>query len=367
MVLLRMTVLKAKPVTPPAHSLAAREVPGEIKPVRNNMKTSDAPKRPEKEASEFQSKKPSPVFRLVRPNPNTLAKPRTKPSALPAGPSNRPARTETQPVSNPPLKTFRAKMLEADKALAAGRGDESIALFREAVELAPSNPEALRGLAMGLLAAERFQQAIPLYRKLIKLVPDDRTARFNLALGLAREGNFPEAEKVYWELLERYPDSVQARANLGALYQTQGKLGEARKQWSEVTRLSPKLIKAYEALGEVLMDLEKPDEAMKAFAQAARLQPKQAGAWLNYAAAAAEAGSGGKALAALEKAIKLAPLDAEAWSMQGDVLLELYRSKNEREFLDRAVRAWKKSLEIDPSQDNLRELLKTYGHFDKAG
>ncbi len=367
LVLLRLTLLKAKPVTSPAPLLAVRKAPEKINTVKDNGKTTtDTPRRSARKPQDFQEKKPPVVFRAIKPKSSTPVKPQTIPAIPLPRPSSRPASPDRKPASSPVSGSFRAKMLDADKALAAGRNKESIALFREAVELSPSNPDALRGLAMGLLAAEQFQEAIDLYRKLIELAPEDRTARFNLALARAREGDFAEAEKTYWELLKRYPDFVQARANLGTLYQTQGKLGAARRQWSEVIRLSPKLIKGHEAMGEILMDLEKPAEAMEAFAEAAKLQPKQAAAWLNYAAAAAEAGSGGRALAALQQAIKLAPLDSEAWSMRGDMLLELYRAKNERKLLRQAVQAWKKSLEIDPSQDKLRELLKTYSRFDKA-
>ncbi len=309
---------------------------------------------------------PSPV---VPPSPTIV--PLSRPSSSPA-----PAATEPVEVPPPRLpsspssassvptpsiaETFEAQLSAGKKALEDRNHDEAIRRLQRATELSPDDPQALQWLATALQAAERYDETISVYRKLLALQPDDRTAGFNLALALGRKGDLYEAERVYWDLLERFPNFTEARMNLATLCQVQGRLGEARRQWRKVLGYRPESVTAHEALGEILTDLGRFDEAMEAYAQAATLQAGVASAWLNYAASAIAAGSAGRAAAALDKALHLAPYDAEAWSLRGDVLREMYRTTDNREFLRRAIEAWTKSLEIDPDQPALRDLLRTY-------
>jgi tetratricopeptide (TPR) repeat protein len=247
-----------------------------------------------------------------------------------------------------------------DLALADGKADAAAAHFRLALEEDPNHADALAGLAMSLLMAGRHTEAVAVYRKLLDVRPDDRTAWHNLALALVRTGELFEAEHLYLRLLDREPDFIEARANLATLHQARGKLADAAKQWRAVIAQDPERANAWANLGEVLVDLGEAEQAMLAYAEAAKLEPKLASAWLNYAVAAQEAGSGGRAMAALERAIKLAPYDPEPWRMLGDVKLQLYRATEDKALLTGAIAAWRKSLELDRHQPQLKERLDLY-------
>jgi len=110
----------------------------------------------------------------------------------------------------------------------------------------------------------------------------------------------------------------------------------------------------------VLLDLGEPAEAMRSYAEAAKLRPNHVTAWMNLSFAAREAGSYGRAVVALRKATALAPNDAEAWARLGEVLIELHRATEKRQFLLDALDAWRESVKLDPAQGELREKLRRY-------
>ena len=87
---------------------------------------------------------------------------------------------------------------------------------------------------------------------------------------------------------------------------------------------------------------------------------------LHLAAAAKLTGNYGWAATALKRATQLAPANAEVWADLGGVLLTIHRNAGRRKFLDEAIAAWERSLEIDPDQPVLREHLATYRPGDQS-
>ncbi len=247
-----------------------------------------------------------------------------------------------------------------DRALALGQYDTAVRCMYRAVDLNPTRTDSLRCLAVALVAAQRFDEAVPVYESILGPAPADRTARFNLALALGRVRNFRRCEIEYRKLLQADERFVQGWYNLATLYQAQGRLAEARRTWREVIRLAPQLPSAHSCLAEVLLDLGESAEAMRAYLEAAKLRPKQVTAWMNVAFAAREAGSYGHAVVALRRATGLAPNDADAWARLGEVLIELHRATEKRQFLLDAIGAWRESLKLDAAQGELREKLRRY-------
>jgi len=251
--------------------------------------------------------------------------------------------------------------------LAAGiralqRGDNKIAAdcFYRAFQLDGNHMGALYGLTEALVADKQYEKAVPIYEMIVGMAEDDYVSRFNLAVILSRLRRFGQAEDVYRRLLEDHQDALQARYNLATLYQAQGKLAAARDQWRKLIADAPHLPSAHEALGEVCMDLGDPAAAMSAYAEAAKLRPKQVGSWENLAVAAEQAGSFGRAIVATRRALALAPGDGRLWARLGRLKLELHRRTGRRRFLTEAIDAWRKSLQLDPDQKDIRDWLATY-------
>jgi Flp pilus assembly protein TadD len=216
---------------------------------------------------------------------------------------------------------------------------------------------ALKDQADALTLAGRHEQAAEVYRRIITLDPTDRTNRFNLAVALGRMRLFSQAEEVYVQLLAEHPDFVQARYNLASLYQVQGKLTQACQQWQQVVHQAPRLVSAHVALGAALLDLGQAKAAADAYAEAAKLRSDDVGIWMGLAQAARAAGELGRAATAAQKAAQLSKTDPAAWRLLGDILVDSHRATGQDNFFTEAADAWRRSLELDGNQPDLRRLL----------
>lgn len=70
----------------------------------------------------------------------------------------------------------------------AGRLEEAVALFREALELVPDSPVQLNNLAATLIRLERYGEAADTYLDLLELQPDFPRAAFSAAACLSMDG-----------------------------------------------------------------------------------------------------------------------------------------------------------------------------------
>ena len=265
---------------------------------------------------------------------------------------------------NRAMKDPKTHVTRGRKALAQKDFPAAVESFYRALGLDPTHPAALRGLAVALVGAQRYEEAADLYEMIVGLDPDSHDALFDLAVVQSRLLRFGRAEQSYRRLLadEGVDEATRVKAcyNLATLCQAQGKLGDARDAWREVLRRAPHLAGAHSKLGEVLLDLDDPAGAMAAYAEAAKLRPMEVGAWLNLAAASRAAGSYGRAVVAIQRAEKLAPANALVFRRKGELMIELHRATSERKFVVEAVAAWRKSLRLDPTQQDVRDLLATY-------
>ncbi len=73
--------------------------------------------------------------------------------------------------------------------------DESIEMYKKALELDPSYQDALHGLGMALHKAGRFDEAIAAARRLVEIDPDDILAHTSLSMSYQAQGRIEDAEK----------------------------------------------------------------------------------------------------------------------------------------------------------------------------
>ncbi|HPS52995.1 MAG TPA: tetratricopeptide repeat protein [Phycisphaerae bacterium] len=251
-------------------------------------------------------------------------------------------------------------ILAGDRASSSGDRDFAVACFRRATELDPTNMTALEALAIALLANDEVEQTVAVYEKIIKLNPADRSAVFNLAMAYIRLKRYENAEEIYNDILNSQPNDIKARTNLATLLQIQNRPGEARQQWMKVTDIDSTRQDAWEHIGEISVDMGEPAAAMDAYSQAARLSPADPTVWKNFAITARQAGSGGRAVFAYKKALELEPENSTLWKDLGNVFLEVYRVKKDRDLITQAVGAWKESIKLNPNQDDVKKLLEIY-------
>jgi Flp pilus assembly protein TadD len=78
--------------------------------------------------------------------------------------------------------------------LAAGRAEEAVEAFREAIAADPAHSEAHHGLVRALRDAGRLEQSVGAALALTALTPNDPLAHAALSISLQHAGHVPEAE-----------------------------------------------------------------------------------------------------------------------------------------------------------------------------
>jgi serine/threonine protein kinase/tetratricopeptide (TPR) repeat protein len=133
------------------------------------------------------------------------------------------------------------------------RGGE--ASYARALELAPGNPQVLRGVGGLMLYLGRLDEAIGLYRRALEQDPLSPAAYNNLAVALHALGRFGDAEEARRKALEFAPLSGALRATLSETLLAQGRseeaLSEAMREPDEIMRLWAVSI-AHHAAGHVV-------------------------------------------------------------------------------------------------------------------
>ena len=84
---------------------------------------------------------------------------------------------------------------QAVNAFGDGKLDESIDLYRKALDIDPNYQDALHGLGMSLFNHNRLDEAADTAKRLIALDPDDVLAHTSLSMIYHAQGKIEEAEK----------------------------------------------------------------------------------------------------------------------------------------------------------------------------
>jgi tetratricopeptide (TPR) repeat protein len=201
----------------------------------------------------------------------------------------------------------RAHVNYATELKDAGRDDEAIKEFSEALRLNPSSAKAHVNLASLLLAKGQFDDAQSHFQRALQIEPgnaeyhsghaylldqlnrkDEATAECETAIRLAPKS--PQAHYGYGALLEKYgkpgeaiaeyrqtlqldPSHVDAQIDLGNLLFEKGEIAEAKDHFQKASTLNPKLAQPHNYLGKVFMREGSLSQAIAQFEEALRLHP----------------------------------------------------------------------------------------------
>jgi tetratricopeptide (TPR) repeat protein len=191
-------------------------------------------------------------------------------------------------VARYPDRELQADLLE-QQAFQALRGRDftvAEAKFAELMRQAPSDANAVIGLANVRLGQQRFEQALTLFGRAQALSPERRdvkegidTARFWLAMrrGAALQTDQPDAAiAAYQEALALRPGNEQALLAVGQTLQRRGELAAAQNKFEQVIKESPDNVDALAGLGFVSLSRKDFGTAAQLFARARALAPRRA-------------------------------------------------------------------------------------------
>lgn len=156
----------------------------------------------------------------------------------------------------------------------AGRFDEAIPHYRQAIGFHPQWVTPRVGLGDSLLAAGELETALAAYRKAVALAPDDARARTQLAKGLAQSGDLERAALQLRRALELAPDIGVAviETNLGSVLLARGRADEASLHFRRALALDPGGEEGLRGLAAATVARGEAAAARGAFADAIALQ-----------------------------------------------------------------------------------------------
>jgi len=299
-------------------------------------------------------------------------------SATPAGP-RRATSAEPGVLQVPPTRAGAAGRALADVRQNGGDGrtdasdagvrwagtqaerdaERRLQLARAALADDPRHPDALRDEAAALIQLQRWGEAAESLARLIEICPENNDLRFELATVLMRARRFSAAVAVLQELVARRPDERRAWFNLAVACQAVGRLSAARSAWDRTIALRP-TAEAYARRGEVLLDLHEWAAAAADFQAVLAEQPDAVDAALNLATALARLERYGEARASLLAVVQKHPRHVPTLNRLAELawLTGQVTSTTNADHCRETVEWCRRSLEVDPEQPAIRELLR---------
>lgn len=160
-------------------------------------------------------------------------------------------------------------------ALKQGKKEESISLFKRALDSGTNDPEiyikqgeALESLNMPSLALES-------YRKALAIQPSNLDALFAMGDLLYRRGDYIQAEEAFRKIISITPGDSYTEAalvNLGILLDEMQRYSEAISSLERVLELNPKNYNAYYNLGMVYLHSGQGSRAIQYWQKASSLE-----------------------------------------------------------------------------------------------
>ena len=162
--------------------------------------------------------------------------------------------------------------------LAAGRLDEAIGEFREALRLKPGYPEAENNLGGALVEAGRARDAVTPLRAAERARPGDARVLFNLGNALRDSGQTEAATAAFERALAITPDSAELLNNLAALDGARGNMARAIERLTRALARREHYPEAHHNLALALAATGRFDEARAHVRRALELRPDFAAA-----------------------------------------------------------------------------------------
>jgi tetratricopeptide (TPR) repeat protein len=219
--------------------------------------------------------------------------------------------------------------------------------------LAKGLPQAIteHNLGATLQEAGRIDEAIEHYRQAIALKPDYAAPHNNLGTALVAKGDLGGARISYERALQLMPDYTNAHYNLGNLLLQANQPDQAVSHFRQSIASGPGSADVHNNLGIALAETDRTDEAIAEFRKALEYQPNSARAHENIGRVLAGEDRLPEAIAAFRDGLRAAPASAE---IRNHLAIALATSGN----FDEAIQLWEEALKLQPSYEAARKNLE---------
>lgn len=237
--------------------------------------------------------------------------------------------------------------------------------YETAASLQPDNAVLHYYVGLMLHLQDRVSEAVGAYLRAVRIAPNHFETNLNLANAYYQLDDLELARQHARRAVALQPDDGNARFTLGEIYATQGLHEEAVtefQQAAELLEISPRLLRSWAGS---LLELERYAEAKNVLERLVRETGRGAGAaWAHERLGYAEFKLSN--LEEAEEAFEAAlAIDAEyVPAINGIAVIELNRyvlsDKQDREAHTRAIERLRESLQLNPDQAAIKELLFRY-------
>ncbi|HEY6140530.1 MAG TPA: sulfatase-like hydrolase/transferase [Thermoanaerobaculia bacterium] len=219
---------------------------------------------------------------------------------------------------------FREKLAQALKAL--HRDDEAIALYRQAVALAPQSADAWYNLATALQDTGAAREAAIALAEAEKRDPKRPELHNVRGVALIESGDAAGAEREFRAAVDADPRSARGWNNLGNALRAQNRLDDAAAAYRKAIFLAPLYSDPRNGLGVLLVQQSRAREAIPYFDQALRIAPDFYEASLNRAIALLETGDAASAKRELTELLSRMPRNPSTARVRTDAEALLARA-----------------------------------------
>jgi predicted O-linked N-acetylglucosamine transferase (SPINDLY family) len=242
-----------------------------------------------------------------------------------------------------------------------GEYETAITCFSRAVTLRPESGPFHSNFGLACLAVRQFDRAVALLSRAVGLCPRAADMHFNLGNAFRARKDLDEACACYRRAIDIEPAYAEAYNNLGNSLRDGGQLDPAEACLRRALEIQPNYAEAHNNLGNVLRDRGKAVEAEACCRTALELRPDFAEARNNLGNALKSQGRKEEAEACYRLALERAPGFFEAWENLGAVLLSGGK-------IEEAVRCYRRAVELRPDRAEgycgLGNALMTRGDLD---
>jgi len=211
------------------------------------------------------------------------------------------------------------------------------------------------------LFADYIAKAVRVYLRAVTIRPHDFDANLNLSACYYQQGKYDLAEQYCKVSIALDPNNPYARSNLALIYDAQDRPHDAIRAYRQSLERDAHQPSVLFQLGLTYMRVNRLRDALNAFELAARQDPRWPAPWVQIGTCRFYQKQYDAALAAYTKAIELDRNCDEGYRGLGVVYMTQYIQDPTKVALrDKALAAWNRSLELDPNQEDLRELVAKY-------
>ena len=224
----------------------------------------------------------------------------------------------------------------------AGKFQEALPAYEEAVRREPESTVALERLALCLSNLKQLPRAEALLQQVLQRTPTAAPTWVQLGLVEVNEGKTKGAIAAFEKAMQLDPDLPDAYNTAGAVWFETGETTRGEAALRNAIRIQPNYAQAHNNLGNLLSASDRFEEAKYHFESALRIKDDYIGARYNYALALTRVRRVDEAQAQIETLLRTDPQSAEGHEFLGNLL----GAKGQTA---RSIAEYKEALRLAPS------------------